>query len=236
MVSTKYRPDIDGLRAIAVISVILYHYFPNILPSGYIGVDVFFVISGYLITLIISREIDDDKFSLVNFYSRRILRLFPALILVLSSILFYGYISLTSLDYERIGLHALSASFYFLNFTLTEELGYFDVSSIQKPILHLWSLSIEEQFYLFFPIFLLFFLKQFSSKTSVLIALIVVICTLFTINVVVSFSDADKAFYMPFTRAWELLLGGLIAILQVFHRFELQKNYHPIFLCSVLHY
>lgn len=151
----KYRPDIDGLRAIAVLSVVIFHYFPSLLPGGFVGVDIFFVISGYLITSIILKSASNKSFSYLDFYKRRVLRIFPALSIVLVSCLIVGWVYLFQDDYKLLGKHVFSGSFFISNFTLWSESGYFDSKSYLKPLLHLWSLGIEEQFYIIWPVVIL---------------------------------------------------------------------------------
>ena len=146
-----YRPDIDGLRALAVLSVLVYHVDSRLLSGGFLGVDIFFVISGYLISLIVFRELAQGEFSLSHFYSRRVRRLFPALIAVILACLIFGGFALFAEEYQRLGRHAVAAISFLLNFLLMREAGYFNVVSDAKPLLHLWSLSVEEQFYLVWP-------------------------------------------------------------------------------------
>lgn len=169
-----YRPDIDGLRAFAVLSVVAYHAFPEWVKGGFIGVDVFFVISGYLIGGIILRDLEQGTFSFWNFYSRRIRRIFPALIVVLASVLVFGWFALLPNEYEALGKHVLGGATFVSNFVLWGEAGYFDVEAKAKPLLHLWSLGIEEQFYIFFPLLLWFFFRR-KMKISFWIALLFLI-------------------------------------------------------------
>ncbi len=142
----SYRLDIDGLRALAVLSVVLFHAFPEWFHGGLIGVDIFFVISGYLISSIIYKGLNDRSFSFADFYVRRIKRIFPALILVLISCLIFGWFSFLSDEYQQLGKHVFGASNFTNNFMFWSESGYFDNDASIKPLLHLWSLSIEEQF------------------------------------------------------------------------------------------
>jgi peptidoglycan/LPS O-acetylase OafA/YrhL len=144
----KYRRDIDGLRAIAVISVVGFHFFPNWIFGGYIGVDIFFVISGYLITSIIYNQLLEKKFSIINFYIKRIKRIFPALITVLIATIIFGYFTLTNEEYKLLGRHVKESATFLSNFYYWREAGYFDNRAESKPLLHLWSLAIEEQFYI----------------------------------------------------------------------------------------
>jgi len=154
LIHQPYRPDIDGLRAVAILSVIAFHAFPEYIPGGFIGVDIFFVISGFLISSILFSSLEHDRFSIVEFYIRRIRRIFPALLLVLSACLFVGWFVLFSFEYKQLGRHAAAGAGFIQNFVLWRESGYFDNAAATKPLLHLWSLAIEEQFYIFWPILL----------------------------------------------------------------------------------
>ena len=146
----KYRPDIDGLRAIAVLAVVAFHAFPNWIKGGFIGVDVFFVISGYLISTIIFENLDKGTFRFSQFYARRIKRIFPALLLVLIACFAFGWLALLADEYKQLGKHIAAGAGFISNFILWNESGYFDNSAESKPLLHLWSLGIEERGY---PIF-----------------------------------------------------------------------------------
>lgn len=150
----KYRPDIDGLRAIAVLSVVIYHAFPSKLTGGFLGVDIFFVISGFLISTILFQNIDRGSFSIGDFYIRRIRRIFPAHALVLISVLAFGWFCLFPDELQQLGKHTASSAGFIQNFTLWKEAGYFDNASETKPLLHIWSLGIEEQFYFLWPLLL----------------------------------------------------------------------------------
>ncbi len=155
----NYRPDIDGLRAVAVICVVVSHAFPDFLPGGFVGVDIFFVISGFLISTIVMDNLSKNRFSLVDFYSRRIRRLFPSLLLVILSVLLIGWFSLLADEYKQLGKHVAGGAGFVSNFILINESGYFDNSSDTKPLMHLWSLCVEEQFYIIWPFLLLVFYK-----------------------------------------------------------------------------
>ena len=154
----NYRPDIDGLRGIAILSVVFFHAFPNWVnqghfgQGGFIGVDVFFVISGYLISSIIFKSLESQSFNFYSFYAKRINRIFPALIVVLVFCLIFGWFSLLPHEYKQLGKHVVGAATYTNNLMFLKEAGYFDNLSISKPLLHLWSLSIEEQFYIVWPL------------------------------------------------------------------------------------
>src|ERR1700688_5264503 len=153
--SDRYRPDIDGLRAIAVTLVANFHAFPEAMPGGFIGVDIFFVISGFLITGIIVRELDQQHFGLFAFYTRRIRRIFPALILVLGVTLVLGWLWMLPAAYAQLSADVFVSAAFFSNIALLLQSGYFDIESGKKPLLHLWSLGIEEQFYLCWPLILI---------------------------------------------------------------------------------
>ena len=167
-----YRPDIDGLRAVAILSVIVYHAFPSKLPGGFIGVDIFFVISGYLISSIVFHELRLGTFSISEFYRRRIRRLFPSLILVLTASLIIGWLCLLAEEYALLGLHVQHAATFTSNFLLLKEVNYFDEIAEAKPLLHLWSLAIEEQFYLFWPLLILSLYKKFLLILGILVTLL----------------------------------------------------------------
>lgn len=147
----KYRADIDGLRAIAILTVVAYHAFPNTFKGGFVGVDIFFVISGFLISTIIFRNLEAGKFSFADFYIRRIKRIFPALLALLIFCVGFGWFALLDFEYKQLGKHVAGAAGFISNFILWREAGYFDVLAETKPLLHLWSLGIEEQFYLVWP-------------------------------------------------------------------------------------
>ncbi len=169
----KYRPDIDGLRAVAVLSVVVFHAFPNGLKGGFIGVDIFFVISGYLISSIIFQNLEKGTFSFGEFYARRVKRIFPSLILVLAASYAFGWFALFADEYKELGKHIAAGAGFVSNFVLWGEDGYFDYSAETKPLLHLWSLGIEEQFYIVWPFLIwLAWRRNFNILTvTVLVAL-----------------------------------------------------------------
>lgn len=203
----KYRPDIDGLRAIAIISVVLFHAFPNAIRGGFIGVDIFFVISGFLISTIIIANLDNNRFSYADFYARRIRRIFPALIAVLGSCWLLGWFSLFADEFKQLGKHIAAGSSFVANLVLWSESGYFDNVAETKPLLHLWSLGIEEQFYIFWPL-LLGFVWNMRATLKIIMLLFVIS---FAINIYLVSVDASAAFYSPFSRFWELMAGGMLA-------------------------
>lgn len=147
-----YRPDIDGLRAVAILLVVLFHAFPAIMPGGFIGVDIFFVISGYLISGVILSRLEAGTYSFADFYKRRILRIFPALVVVLGLCLAAGCLLFPPSLFQSLGKHVLGGAGFISNILLYNETGYFDAAAHAKPLLNLWSLGIEEQFYLIFPL------------------------------------------------------------------------------------
>jgi hypothetical protein len=206
--SAQYRPDIDGLRAIAVLLVVNFHAFPEAMAGGFIGVDIFFVISGFLITGIIAREIDHQRFSLVAFYNRRIRRIFPALIVVLFAALVLGWLWMLPAAYAQLSADVFASAAFFSNIALLMQSGYFDIESSKKPLLHLWSLGIEEQFYLFWPLILMLVARL---RLNILAAASVIGTASFVLNVALIGSTPVATFYLPFTRAWELLAGAVLA-------------------------
>ena len=206
--STKYRPDVDGLRAIAVMLVVIFHAFPEAMPGGFIGVDIFFVISGFLITGIIVRELDQERFSLLAFYNRRIRRIFPALIVVLCVTLVLGWLWMLPAAYAQLSSDVFASAAFFANIALLLQSGYFDLESARKPLLHLWSLGIEEQFYLLWPLMLMLVARL---RLSMLAAVSVVGVASLVLNVALIGSNPVATFYLPFTRAWELLAGAALA-------------------------
>jgi peptidoglycan/LPS O-acetylase OafA/YrhL len=207
-----YRADIDGLRALAIVPVVAFHAFPAAVPGGFIGVDVFFVISGYLISHVIFGSLKSGTFSFSNFYARRIRRIFPALIVVLAASLAWGWFQLFASDYARLGKHAAGGAGFVANFTFWNEAGYFDSDSEAKPLLHLWSLGIEEQFYLFWPALVYL---AWKTRVNLLTVMAAVLLVSFAINVVQVRTDEVATFYAPHTRLWELLLGSTLAFTAV---------------------
>lgn len=204
----KYRPDVDGLRAIAVLAVVFFHAFPNVIKGGFIGVDVFFVISGYLISTIIFENLDRGSFSFSEFYARRIKRIFPALILVLVACFTFGWFVLLADEYKQLGKHIAAGAGFISNIVFWNEAGYFDNAAHTKPLLHLWSLGIEEQFYILWPLVLWFAWKR---KFNLLTITILFAIASFALNVKGVKQDAVATFYSPQTRFWELLSGSLLA-------------------------
>ena len=216
----KYRADIDGLRAIAVLAVVAFHAFPNGLKGGFIGVDIFFVISGFLISTIIIGSLERGSFSFVEFYARRIKRIFPALLLVLTACFVFGWFALLADEYKQLGKHIAGGAGFVANFMFWQESGYFDNAADTKPLLHLWSLGIEEQFYIVWPLLLWLAWKR---KFNLLTITLVVALISFALNISKVHSDAVAAFYSPQTRFWELLAGSVLAQMTL-HRTKLLPN------------
>src|SRR5437763_8974656 len=204
----RYRPNVDGLRAVAVMLVVLYHAFPQAMPGGFIGVDIFFVISGFLITGIIARGLGRQRFSLAGFYNRRIRRIFPALLVVLCVVLVLGWLWMLPAAYAKLSTDVFASAAFFANIALLLQSGYFDVEAARKPLLHLWSLGIEEQFYLFWPLILMLAARL---RLSLLAVACVIGLASFALNVALIGANPVATFYLPFTRAWELLAGAALA-------------------------
>ena len=213
--SIDYRPEIDGLRAIAVLAVIGFHAFPAWIRGGFIGVDVFFVISGYLISTILFTSMDRGSFRFSQFYIRRIRRIFPALIVVLLGCLVVGWLALFSVEYMALGKHVAGSAAFVSNFVLWNEAGYFDKAAATKPLLHIWSLGIEEQFYIIWPL-LLYLTWQRRAATLTLLLLLLVVS--FTLNVHSIHADPAADFYSPLTRFWELMAGAVLAYLSLYRK------------------
>ena len=226
MSSIKYRPEIDGLRAIVVISVIIYHLNENWLSGGFLGVDIFFVISGFLITGIIITEIQQNSFSLKQFYTRRIKRIYPAFITVMALVSFIASVIFIYNDFNQLRKTIELAIAFLSNFYLGLTQGYFDLSANENPVLHIWSLAIEEQYYLIFPLILILAYKKFREiKVLFIITLI-----LFFILLATSFIPANfykevlhqpNIYYLSNLRFPELLVGSLLAI---YHNLSASKQ------------
>ncbi len=202
-----YRPDIDGLRALSIVAVVIYHAFPTLLPGGFVGVDIFFVISGYLITGIILQGLQAQRFSLIGFYRRRIQRIIPAVLLVLVFCLVTGWWILLPYEYAMLGKQTGAAAVFAPNILFWSEAGYFDTDSRLKPLLHLWSLGVEEQFYLAWPLLLLLLTRAKDHLAYLIVALLL---ASFAASVLVT-ADPAAHFFLPHFRAWELLTGALLA-------------------------
>lgn len=211
------------MRAVAVLSVVLYHGWPNWFVGGFIGVDVFFVISGYLITSIILTQLETNDFSITDFYSRRVRRIFPALLLVLVVTLAFGWLTLLSGEFQQVGKHTAAGGSFISNLVLWHESGYFDNSATTKPLLHLWSLGVEEQFYFLWPLILWL---VFKKRMNFLLVTAVIFCISMASNVLTVGTDPSAAFFSPLTRFWELMAGGIAAYWHLYRPTwsERQKN------------
>lgn len=209
--SQYYRPDIDGVRGIAVLFVLAYHCYSPLLRGGFVGVDVFFVISGYLISSIIFKDILDNRFSIAKFYERRIKRIFPALITVLASTLALGWFFLLPSEFKNLGKHIVGGATFTSNIILWRETGYFETAAELKPLLHLWSLGVEEQFYIFFPISMWLIYRMGIATTKFLGIVLVLSLAVSTYG---TFTRPTATFYLPVTRLWELLVGCILASIE----------------------
>ena len=204
-----YRADIDGLRALAVLPVVFFHAFPGTVQGGFAGVDVFFAISGYLITHIIQRGLRAGDFSFLDFYAHRARRILPALLTVLAACLAFGWVELLPAEYAQLSRHAAAGAGFAENFVLWREAGYFDTVTELKPLMHLWSLSIEEQFYLVYPLVLW---GAWRMRLGLVLPVALLALASFGVNLVLTTHDPVQAFFAPHARMWELLAGALLAL------------------------
>ena len=206
----KYRAEIDGLRALAVLPVILFHAGFDWFSGGFIGVDVFFVISGYLITTILIKDIEDNGISTIAFYERRVRRILPALFFVMLVCIPFAWMWMLPDALENFGQSLVSTSLFSNNLLLMVTSGYWDLASEYKPLMHTWSLAVEEQFYIIFPIFLIFAWRFGKNKVLWLIIFLSLIS--FTLSEYGWRLNSNTNFYNSLTRAWELLAGSIAAI------------------------
>ena len=216
-----YRRDIDGLRAIAVLSVFAFHIAPGRLPGGFVGVDIFFVISGFLISNNIISDLETERFSFLAFYERRVRRIFPALALILIFVYIIGLLALSRGDNvfnlatisstDQLSKSIVAGAGFFSNFILWRDTNYFNESPLTQPLLHLWSLAIEEQFYIVWP-FALYI--AFKFKQSFLMLTLSIGTASFVANILTATTDPVAAFYSPLSRFWELMLGAALFCLQ----------------------
>jgi len=224
----RYRPEIDGLRAIALISVVLFHAGFGIFSGGFIGVDIFFVISGYLITFIILSEKEAGKFTLKSFYERRARRILPALIFITILCIPTAYFLLLPKDFRNFSQSLVSVSFFSSNILFWQESNYFDIASELKPLLHTWSLSIEEQFYIVFSLLILFIWRL--KKIYILSILILLAVMSLVLSQLGSYYEPKANFFLLLTRWWELSFGIFIA----FYLFQKKTSHNKNEFLSIL--
>lgn len=208
MAHPPYRADIDGLRAVAVLAVVAFHAFPKWISGGFVGVDVFFVISGFLISTILLKSQDLGSFSFLDFYARRVKRIFPALILVLGFTFAFGWFMLLGGEMRQLGKHIAGGAGFVSNLMLWAESGYFDSAADTKPLLHLWSLGIEEQYYIVWPVVIWLFYRKNLHFPWLMLALGL---ASLAAGIHATANDIVAAFYSPLTRFWELLAGSALA-------------------------
>lgn len=232
MQKKKFRTDINGMRAIAVLLVILFHFDNSLAPAGFIGVDIFFVISGYLMTSIILTGIENNNFSIVKFYSARCKRIIPALMLLIFILVFLSYFLIEPNDYKKIGIHARDSLLFISNITYFNESGYFDVESMEKFLLHTWSLSVEWQFYLIYPLIILA-ISKITTSSNTKKSLIFLFFVSLILSSVITKIDPSQAYYMIHTRSWEMMAGGLAFAYPVTKASEKNKKI-LFFLCLII--
>ena len=229
------RVDIDVLRAISVISVIIFHFDKNFFPLGYLGVDIFFVISGYLISKIIIHECEDNKFTFKNFYLRRARRILPALMVVLIVTLLFAFFILLTADLKIFAESLLTSLGFFPNIYFWITGGYFGTNDELKPLLHLWSLGVEEQFYLFFPIVFFFVLKKITKLSNKILIMIAISSISFAINIFfINKGHLDSIFFLFPARIWQFGLGAIVAAFPVLRNDNKFYNSLIIYIAFVL--
>jgi len=224
MQNNNFRHDINGLRAIAVIAVVLFHFNASWMPGGFAGVDVFFVISGFLMTGIVFRGIEQENFSILKFYVARANRIIPALAVLCLVLLVFGWFYLTPLEYKALGKHAATSVAFLSNIIYWRESGYFNAASHEKWLLHTWSLAVEWQFYIIYPLILVSMRKFMSIKTMKSLLLVGTILG-FILCVIATYKWPNPSYYLLPTRAWEMMLGGLAYL----YPLTLQENRKKLF-------
>ncbi|MCE9886237.1 acyltransferase family protein [Obesumbacterium proteus] len=208
----EFRKDINGLRAIAVIAVILFHFSENILPGGFSGVDIFFVISGFLMTKIIFTKLDNDNFNLWSFYCSRAKRIVPALFIACIFLLVIGWLFIRPSEYSELSKDIISSLTFVSNILYMSRSGYFDDSSVNNLLLHTWSLSVEWQFYIIYPILIGFFYKIFGKKSAIISIYVLTICS-FLLSLYGTYAFPNETYFMFPMRAWAMLSGGIVYLL-----------------------
>ena len=230
----SYIKEINFLRFLSIVAVVLYHYFPTILPKGYLGVDLFFVVSGFLISLYIFREIQNKKFQFLNFYNRRVKRIIPATIFLLIAVSFVSLILFTNVDLINYSKSLIYSIFFSSNFYFWIDGGYFGPNDELKPLLHFWSLGVEEQFYILFPVFF-YFLIKYLKKINILILVIFIITllSLFLNIFLINLGGSNPAFFLLPTRIWNFSIG-VLAMLFFIKKNDEHSNFEIIFLITMI--
>ncbi|TYK65760.1 acyltransferase family protein [Colwellia echini] len=208
----KYRSEIDGLRALAVLPVVLYHAGAKFISGGFLGVDVFFVISGYLITSIIVHDLNKQRFSIAIFYERRARRILPALLVMMVAVIVSGFVLLSPTDLKDLSQSVFATIFFASNIYFYMTSGYFSPAADELPLLHTWSLAVEEQYYIIFPLLLMFFWKKGVSIRVIIYTVSAIAITSFVASYFIAALDTSANFYLLTSRAWELLAGALLAL------------------------
>jgi peptidoglycan/LPS O-acetylase OafA/YrhL len=227
----RYRPEIDGLRAVAVIPVILFHAGFTLFSGGFVGVDIFFVISGYLITTILIEDIENNRFSILKFYEKRARRILPALFCVMIACIPFAWMWMLPHQMRQFSNSLIAVSLFISNILFRRENGYFSAASDQKPLLHTWSLSVEEQYYLFIPIFLFLFWR--FRKDRIFLIIVALTAISFTLSELGSVRDPVGNFYLAHTRAWELLAGSIAAFLVQKHGVKENNTLSLLGICAI---
>lgn len=225
MEKKRFRHDINALRAFAVSSVVLYHFQVSLFASGYIGVDIFFVISGFLMTKVICSAVIKENFSFINFFFARAKRIIPALLVICLILLVFGWFYLLPIEYRQLSKHIVSSQLFISNIIFSEESGYFDVASTKKYLLHTWSLSVEWQFYILLPLLLVGLLK-FKKKLLVPVFFLglIILSFIYALNV----GAPQSVYFSLLSRSWEMLLGGLVYFIPSFTAQSQQKNWYKV--------
>jgi len=233
MKQLSFRKDINGLRAIGVVAVIIFHFNARWLPGGFAGVDIFFVISGYLMTKVVVSGLIAREFSLTRFYFSRARRIIPALAVLCLTLLILGWFTLAPGDYARLARHIEKSVTFTSNVTYFQESGYFDIASHKKWLLHTWSLAVEWQFYLFYPLIILFYNRAFGLKYLRWFVVVITVVS-FVLCVLKTRQNPGAAFFLLPYRAWELMLGGIVLLFPVHLKPHASKSLEALGLFAVL--
>jgi peptidoglycan/LPS O-acetylase OafA/YrhL len=231
MKTKEYRADIDGLRAIAVLFVLFFHLEIGLFSSGFVGVDVFFTISGFLITSIVLKECLKGDFSFRKFYTRRALRLLPAYLFLLVIVILFAALFMAPIAFGKFLQSAIASGFFVSNFYfLFEQGGYFTTSASELPLLHTWSLSVEEQFYLLMPIALILWHKYCPKKHQFLVLILFLLFSILCSYLLTGFHQ-KLAYFVVFSRAHEFLLGSVVAFAVLYHKSRFQPS---LFVANII--